>query len=330
MKRRAVLRRTGALGALALAGCIASDDPGGDDSTGGDGSTPTDTPTERPTDTPTPTPEPVTVTDSTIRTTAASCRSSDAAETATVAVDRAASSVTVTGVLHTADPCHRAVLDGVRYDQDAGSLHLDVVAESTDEVCVQCIGTVAYEASVTLSRGAPDRVEISHQGQVVTTASETEAGSGDDEGSTGDGTGSGDENTGSDAGSPVLVGSRIEVEAANPTGDESAPGDIEFRTDANEIVVTGTVRARNGCETATVDALAYDAGSDTLSANVVADVPPEKEDSACTQALADLTYRLTVTFDGGLPSTVEVSQEGHGGMSAAHASASAAARADGG
>ncbi len=300
MNRRTLLRRTGAVGAVALAGCLGRDDPASGDTTTDDGTTmPTDSP------------EPVSVVDSSIVTTATSCRSSDADETATVAIDGSAGRVTVTGVLHASNPCHRAWLQGVSYPPESGTLALDVATESTEQVCVECVGTVEYRAEVTLSGGVPDRVAVTHQGEPVETDSDSGGGSG----------GEGEEN-------PVLTASAIAVLESNPTGSDTDPGDIEFRSETNEVVVSGTVRARNGCETAMVEDLAYAAETDTLSVRVIAEVPPEKEDQMCTQALADLTYRLTVAFQGGLPETAEVSQEGHGGISASHASNTASAASE--
>lgn len=308
MKRRALLRRTAALGALAVAGCVSGDDQGAGETT----TSPPDSPTE------TPTSEPITIVEKDIRTTATGCRSGESEETATVAFDRAANRVTVTGVLHTGTPCYRAVLRSVRFANDTGTLRLEVGAKSTGGVCVQCVARIEYEATVTLSSGAPDTVEIVHEGETVTTAPAQESGGGDSDGSGSDGGEGGDAR-------PVLVSSNLEVLGRNPTGGDTTPGDIEFRSDAMEVVVTGTVRARNGCETAMVDSLAYDSNTDTLSANVVAEVPPSKEDQLCTQALADVRYRLTVGFENALPGTVEISQEGHGGMGAGHGEATASA-----
>jgi hypothetical protein len=311
MNRRSLLRRTGALGAVLLAGCTGPDGIGAD---GGDGD---GTTTESPTDTPTETPDPVTVVDETIRTTASRCRSTETAETATVGVDRERNQVTITGALQTSNPCYRAVLETARYDAETGTLHLGVRAASTDEVCIACVGTVEYEATVTLSGGVPDAVEIVHDGQVVTTEPGDASADASDTGDGGEGTSDGDATT-------VLTAANLEVIGRGPVDEaDPAPGDIEFRSDGSEIVITGLVRARNGCETVIVDALGYDSTTDTLTADVVAEVPPGNEDKVCTQALSNIEYRLTVGFENGMPHAVEVTQDGHGGMGAGYSEATA-------
>ena len=322
MKRRTLLRRTGALGALALAGCVSSGDGGGDDTTTAEPTT--DQPTGSPTESPTP--EPITVTDRTITTTATSCRSSESGETASVSFDRDVSTVTVTGVLHTGTPCHRAVLRTVQYDQEARTLSLDAAAEDTGEVCVQCLGSIEYSATITLSGGLPETVEIAHEGQAIATAGEDSAGGGSGSGDDGSGNdGSGEDGTAEPT--PTLVSSNLEVLGRRPaSGDGAAEaGELEFRTEASEVVVTGEVLARDGCETAMLESVGYDAETDTLSVAVVAETPESKADEACTQALEAVAYRVTVGFENAIPHTVEVTQEGYGGMSAAYGQASASA-----
>lgn len=322
MNRRSLLRRTGALGAVLLAGCTGGDGIGAD---GGDGGTTTASPTDTPTETTTAAPEPVTVVDETIRTSASSCRSTDASETATVGFDRDSNEVTVTGVLRTSNPCYRAVLDSTRYEADTGTLNLAVRAAPTDGECIMCVGTVDYEAIVTLSGGLPDTVEITHDGQVVATAPAESSADASDTDSDGEDDGAG---TAEGDATPVLTSARLEVVGRGPTGDEdAAPGDVEFRPDATEVVITGLVRARNGCETVAVDSLGYDSTTDTLTADLVAEVPPENEDKVCTQALSNIEYRLTVGFENAIPQTVEVTQDGHGGMGASYDEATATASA---
>lgn len=308
MERRTILRRAGALGALALAGCVAGDDEQGDGPTTDE---PTATPTPTPSPSPTPTTDPVGIVDRSISTTHTGCQSSDDQFNAAVSMDEEAGRVIVTGTLNTPNPCHEATLSSVSWDADAGQLAIDVSAVSTGEVCVECIGAVEYRATVTMNAGLPETVAITHDGTPVATGSD---GGDADDGSESGGTGA----------APRLVSSDLAVLGSNGTpADET--GDIEFRQDALEVVVSGTVRARNGCERAELGAVEYTPETDELSVDVVAAVPPSAEDQACTQVISYIDYRATIRFENALPTTVSVSQDGAGGIAASHASASESA-----
>lgn len=317
MKRRTILRRGGALGALALAGCVATD--GGDQ---GDPTTtdPTETPTTTPTETPTETPtvDPVGVVDRSISTVANDCHRGDTGTSVSVSIDADTGRVTVTGTMKTPTPCYQATLRTVAWDGDAETLAIDVSATSTGEPCIECVGAVDYRATVTMKGVLPETVEISHDGSPVETSEPN---------------GESDDGSGSDASdgevtepTPALASTDLEVTGVDHA-DENQSGDIEFQHETTSVVVTGTVRARNGCEIPALETVAYDAVEDVLSVEVVAAVPPEDEEKACTQVIRHVDYRATVRFENALPTTVEVSQDGHGGMGASHASASAEATA---
>jgi hypothetical protein len=322
MERRTVLSRSAALGAALVAGCTAGETPGQGTDRGsggnGDGS-------DTPSDSPTPTPDPVTVADHSITTTRADCASGED-DGVSVTIDRDAGRVRVSGALSTPNPCHRATPSTVEYDAGSETLALDVVAVSTEDVCVECIGRVAYEATVDFGGGVPTSVVVTHEGEPVT---RTEGGSGDGPAG-GSGDGVGDDGSGGDSGdgdgggsATAVTGSSLEVTGADSSfGPDDPPAvEVDF-DDAPAVVVTGSVLARNGCETAMLDGVRYDGEADTHAVNVVAEVPPEKEDAMCTQTLQGVRYRASVEFAGGLPGTVEVAHEGEGVATGGHASAS--------
>lgn len=74
--------------------------------------------------------------------------------------------VTVEGSLVTSTPCHDAVLNGVNYRD--GELALAVAAESNlgpEEYCVQCVGEISYEATVSVAEGVEvERVSVAAEG----------------------------------------------------------------------------------------------------------------------------------------------------------------------
>jgi hypothetical protein len=76
------------------------------------------------------------------------------------------------------------------------------------------------------------------------------------------------------------------------------------------VTITGCITGRNGCAVPVLGSAAYDAAADELSVTVTT----EQDDSggACTQALTDLGYEATMTFEDGLPGRVVVSHESMG------------------
>lgn len=176
MERRTLLRRSAALGAFALAGCLANGDDGDPDdgdgtgtpppADGGGGDAPADSPTDAPTDSPTDasTPSaPSGIAGTSIETSDTGCAGSDA-PTASVGFDDEGIAVTVDGVLRAADPCHVASLERTRYHADTTVLEIVVTAEPEEgeRMCVQCIGAVDYETVVDLEGGLPGTVVVQH------------------------------------------------------------------------------------------------------------------------------------------------------------------------
>ncbi|MFC7132630.1 MULTISPECIES: hypothetical protein [Salinibaculum] len=288
MDRRRFLQQTGALGALAVAGCTsAGDDGGGDDGGAGDSPTPT----------PTATPTPLVVTDQSIETVQSGCGSG--AETVSVDTDDGDGVVVIEGRLTTPNPCHVATLKSVAYDADSDTLRVDVGAESTGDVCIECVGAVEYRATVAFDGGTPSTVTVTHRGESVP------------RGETGE--------------RPLLTDASLTVTDVSGSIAQTT-ADAEFDAAAGTVVVTGTIEGNNGCKTATLGDVSYDPAGDELSVDVqTTDRADVDEDTACTQALVYIDYEATFTFDGGIPGSVSVSHDGRGVMSAGHDSATASA-----
>jgi hypothetical protein len=300
VNRRTLLARTGALGALALAGCLGdgTDDENTPADGAGDGDTPTPTPGE-----PTDTPAGPAVTDQSITTVDTRCQTGDA--TATVSADAEAGVVTVSGSLQTSTPCYRAVLETVSYDAASDALTIDVGAERTADTCIDCVGAVEYEATVAFADGLPGTVTVSHRGESVVSGDTADAPL-------------------TPADRPAIQSSSLSVTGVSES-ESRETATAEFDTDAKTVSLSGTIEGSDGCKTAALGAVEYDAASDTLAVDVVTRDREGTEDQACTQATIYIDYEATVTFSRGLPTAIEVSHDGTGIMSGAHGSASASA-----
>lgn len=298
MKRRTLLRRTGALGALVLAGCTGD----GNDGTGQH--TPTRDDASDPGGSPTPTPTGPTVTGTSIRTVRTDCHSGDS-ETARVSVHTDERTVTVSGLLRTRDPCREAVLEAVHYDAGTETLRVDVSAERVGDGCVQCVGELEYEATVTFAGGVPGTVTVSHFGETVA--------------GTGEGTPT---ETPAPGDTPTLADATLTVtNVTEGTNEETA--DVRFQTDADTVVLQGTLEGSDGCKTAALGTVEYDPEADALAVDVITRDREGTGERACTQALVYIEYEATVEFEGGLPTEVTVSHDGRELLSGRHATASA-------
>lgn len=224
--------------------------------------------------------------------------------------------VAVTGTIAGSDGCKTAVLDGATYDAEADVLTVDVVTtdrEGTgDQMCTQALVFIDYEAAFEFEDGLPGTVEVRHDGEGVTTAGYSEASAGDD----------GTPTTLEEPPTPTLVDSRFAVVGRDP-GQSLERATLEFDTDRNRVVVTGAIEGSDGCKTAALGDVSYDAAADHLSVDVVTENRAGTEGQACTQALVSIGYEVVVEFAGGLPSEASVSHDGDGIAGGAWASNSA-------
>lgn len=308
MKRRTLLGRAGALGAFLLAGCV------GDGTDPGANGTPDETPTDSPT--PTPTSDEPTITDQTITTVQSGCHSGDSREHARASFDTDAETVTVSGLLQTSTPCYEAALEAVGYDDATDTLSVDVTATSTDEMCVDCVGAVEYEATVSFTGGTPGTVSVSHQGEGVATAGHGETMATPDETSTP----TEEQSTGTPTSAPTVVESSLSVVDVSQR-DQRETAEPSFDPDANTVVIEGTIQGSDSCKTAALGSLSVDA--DRLTVDVVTENREGTDNQVCAQALVHIDYRATITFENGIPTEVAVSHDGDGIASGGYSSASA-------
>jgi len=156
MKRRAALRRAGAAGLAALAGCLDRVRPAAPDGS--------DSPTG------TSTPEPAIAAQAFQVT---GIRSGGSGEEASVSFE---DGVTVTGTITGNNGCYTAVLDAASYGAHGGTdrvLVVDVRAkEETPEgggVCTQALVDISYEATFELTGPPPAAVLVRHESMGETT-----------------------------------------------------------------------------------------------------------------------------------------------------------------
>jgi len=327
LNRREVLGAAASAGALAVAGCTGSADtpesPGTDDgegagsgdgtgsgADGGGGST--------------------AIADTSVRTVGADCLSGD--QRTDIEFDDEAGRVVVTGVVEASTPCHVATLRDASYDAGEDRLRVDIGTEDDgSEACVECIGGINYEATITFTGDVPREAAVAHDGQGLASAAHGSASAtppGEDDGTDG-GSGTddaGDGRSGSDGGTddspPALENSSLTVTDAS-SGVAETGTDIAFRTEATEVRLRGTIQGNDGCKTAALGDVSYDPEADALAVDVITVDRPGTEKQACTQELVFISYEATVEFSGGLPREVSVSHDGQGVGAAAHGSASA-------
>ncbi|GGN98725.1 MULTISPECIES: hypothetical protein [Haloarcula] len=146
MHRRALLRRLGAAGAVALAGCASSGDPGTGDGGGTDNGTGDEDPR-------------VTGTEFTVT------RRESGTQVSEASVTFGTDAVTVDGTIWGANGCKTAALAGADYDAAADELTVAVETGARDDAgdaCTQAIVEIDYEAMVQFEGGLPGRVVVTH------------------------------------------------------------------------------------------------------------------------------------------------------------------------
>ena len=111
------------------------------------------------------------------------------------------------------------------------------------------------------------------------------------------------------------------AECADSEMSEIDATDIEFDTDAGEVVVTGTISGSDLCKRARLANLVYDREQSHLTVAIEA---VDREDvDACAQCIAEIAYEGRFSFAEEIPESASVSHDGQGIASAAHGSASA-------
>lgn len=183
MKRRTLLRATGASGLAVLAGCTA-EGPGGEPGNGTD--EPTDSSTPSPSRSSTDRPSPSATRSSTDDPTESSSPSTtpgtEHVQSSFTVTNRECgtgknsaegssdgSTVTVSGVVDGSDTCHSAKLADATVED--GTLTVAVATyvpqENEGKACSQCIVDIAYEAAFEFEGDTPDRAVVTHDGERV-------------------------------------------------------------------------------------------------------------------------------------------------------------------
>ncbi|MFC6729863.1 hypothetical protein ACFQDG_14520 [Natronoarchaeum mannanilyticum] len=311
MKRRTILRRSSALGAAALAGCLsdATTEPGDpNESDPGDAGPDEDAETEDS--------DGVSVASVGVETVASECASGDEDPTADVRLVESETAVRFSGLLTAGTPCHEVLVESAEYDESEDALAIVLATERSDEPCQDCVGTLEYEGTVAFDGGLPDEAAVSYQ-DVVLGSTATDNGSSDEE--------SGSEK--SDGGeTPKLTDSAIDVSEVSP-GEQVDEADIEFDRDANAVVVEGTIHGHDACQTAKLGSVDYDAEDDELSVDVVTAAADDADDRLCAESIVEIDYAVRVQFENGLPGSATVSHDGRAFVSAGHGSSAASGSA---
>lgn len=293
MRRRTLLRRGCAIGAIGLAGCLGQGE-GPSAGNGGTGGTPT--------------PDVGPVTGVNIETLDSDCANGEQ-PTADVQFDESSGTIRIGGILRTANPCRLATVESVEFDggSDVLSVKLGTERDGQDG-CVQCLGMVEFEATLTVEGDLPATVAVSavDTEQLARVDRETETPTPDEP--------------------PTVQETAFTVTGrSNTSGGSTA--DVTFDDEEQRVVATGTIIGNDGCQTASLGTVEYDADEDQVGIDVVTEPRPGTDDEMCTQAQVAITYEATVSFAGGTPRSASVSHDGDGVVSAAHGSATASAPA---
>jgi hypothetical protein len=310
MDRRKFLRRTSALGALTLAGCMADDETGGATD---------DTPTPDSTDDVMPA-----ISDSSIERTGKGCAfhqgdegtQTPETEYARTSTDDSKLTVSFDGQLITPTPCYLPTIEDTEYDTESDRLTITLGTEKEDDVCVECVGVVEFSGTVKFENGVPSDVVVVHDDVTLTPQDGESPEPTADESTTGES---------ASAETPALRASSFSVTNVSSDSPERS-ADASFDEEESTVTVTGTIVGNNGCMTADVGSANYDAEDDQLDVNVVT---TEREDSGtCTQQLVAIDYEATFSFESAIPTSVSVSHDGQGVMAAGYGSSSASAPED--
>ena len=88
------------------------------------------------------------------------------------------------------------------------------------------------------------------------------------------------------------------------SGTEVDAATVAFEDGA--VTVEGTIWGADGCTTAALAGADYDPASGALAVDVATVREPSTGDAGCTQAIVEIDYRATATFETGLPDRVVV------------------------
>jgi len=309
LTRREALAGATALGAVAVAGCVSSNDddntenPESDESQDNGGTT-----QENGEDNQGPEKTELELVGTALAATDGSCGSGDQVEASVTDGD-----ITLSGKVPVSNPCHEAVLgDGTLED---GSLSITVGVESTSgdtETCALCLGVVDYEATLELSEELTDlsplaSLTVEHGGRSGETHTIEEAGvvsgrlSHRDSGSRDEESqDNGDGATGDDVTRAAVLADSIVTTDRGCTGNIPPSGEPErvaadeettVTQQDNTVTVQGSLTASTPCHAAALERVSYDSGVLSLSVLAESNLDPNE---MCVECLAELEYEATV------------------------------------
>lgn len=287
MKRRALLQQCCAIGAFATAGCgygttDASGPADGTPTADGDG-TPTETgdTDERST------------TDWTVETVGSDCLSGE--EPAATVAFPAGESVTFSGQLDASNPCHEVTIESADYDAGDDRLVVVLGTDGDDRGCTTCLGILQFQGRVDFDGGLPSAVEVRYGDGVLASV---------------------DRLSGSGAGGSGGVEGTSFAVLGRGAGRDTPKAAVEFDTAADRIVVRGAIEGSDGCKTAELSGVGYDAEADEVTIAVGTTDRPGTGDQLCSQQLIGISYEAGVTFADDVPRLVSVVHDGVGVVSA--------------
>lgn len=210
--------------------------------------------------------------------------------------------VRVSGAIFGNNHCYTARLGGAEYDEETDRLVVEVESfddADEDEACAEEVVNIAYDFVAEFEGGTPTKVEVRHDGEVMT---EAERGTHTDV-----------------AGGIESTEFRV-VGARNAGSQNPDDAEIEFDEENRRVVVEGTIRGSDGCKTAVLESAEYDTGDDRVELSVVTQNREDAERKMCTEALVEIDYVAEVYFDGEIPNNASVSHDGRTSIGASYAS----------
>lgn len=298
MRRRDVLRYAGAAAVVGATGCLGegSGTPGDDgNTTDGDGNGDGD-------DTGT------SVSDTSFEVESVTSGTGDG--DASVTFEEGA--VRVDGTASGNNGCYTARLGGVSYDEEEDRVTVNVETfedRDEDEMCTEALVGIDYSATAEFDGGLPSSVEVRHDDETVIVA---------------------ERGTHSDVDGGISHTEFRVAGAGDVEREQIDDAGIEFQEEEGRVVVDGTIRGSDACQTAALGSAEYDAEEDNVSLEVVTRNREGTEDQACAEVLTAIRYVARVYFDDGIPNNASVSHDGRVSFGASYASQSVSGPEDGG
>lgn len=295
LSRRDALAGATALGTVVLAGCV-SDDGDDDSDTTGNGGAGNGDDNDAGNGDDNGANEELELLDTAFESAEGSC-SSPTGDTASLEID--GTTLRINGTSPAPNPCHKCVLESATFEND--SLSLVISVESTlegEEVCIECVGEVSYEATCEFSEEIDatvfDTVTVEHEEGETHTLVETgevveQSGNEDADGDSDDG--SGDEETAS------VLGYQIQsADHDSDTGSyEVNDSGMEYSQTGDTVTIDGWIVTRTPC----YDPVIYNASLEDGELVVGISARNTAEDEVCTQVISKLTYTAEVTLAPG-------------------------------